>query len=133
MSILTQVFEDHITLDYSKTLIFDRNSKTLFTWNEFTEELKPIKYKTAFQKYKKDLNSSGEKFFNYHYDRDVEDKRKLLLSRVLAYISISASTILLVSGLFWSLNPDSETSIPIRALVFFASTLPTCLVLSVED
>ena len=129
-TMLNEICPQHVFLDKTNTLFFDRYSKALFEWNSVKEELKPIKYKAAFKKYRANLNSFGEEFFGYEYDKEAAETKKAFLYNCLFTTWLSASIVTFFAGFIFTLNPDTEYSFQSRVLVFFASTIPGCVFLS---
>lgn len=125
---LNEICPQHVFLDKSKTLFFDKDSRALFEWNSVKEELKPIKYKAAFGKYKASLNSFGEKFFDYRHN----EISRAFLHNFLYTTCMSASLIAFFAGFVFAINPSTEHSFQSRVLVFFAGTIPGCLLISYD-
>jgi hypothetical protein len=125
---LNEICPQHVFLDKSKTLFFDKESSALFEWNEIKEELKPIKYDVALKKYKNNLNNPGESFFDYRHN----DTRKAFLYNCLYTISISAAIATFFAGFIFAIDPDTKYGLLPRALVFFVGTIPGCLLYSYD-
>lgn len=129
---LNEICPQHVFLDKSKTLFFDMDSRSLFEWNNIREELKPIKYKAAFSKYKTNLNSFGEEFFGYRHNEEALETRRAFLHNFLYTTCMSAAIVAFFAGFIFAINPSAEHSFQFRVLVFFASTIPGCLLYSYD-
>lgn len=128
---LDEICSQHVFLERSKTLFFDKDSEALFEWNSVKEELKPIKHKAAFKKYKSNLNSFGEVFFDYKHDKEAAETKKAFLYNCLFTTWLSASIVTFFAGIVFALSPtNTEHSFQSRVLILFASTIPGCLFIS---